>query len=395
MKLSGLNKEPMLEVLTESMVPGSKSTLTDLGTYLPEEASLKQHEYYATPLEDLEALGFIGRVKHYDWTLEGVGLLVIGVIVLLFTIGAKLNQGKVESFIKAIRPTLDENFAQVGVNDKDLYIKDSANDFVSYATGRINIKSLFFEFKLTPRQNLLQYFFESVFSAFFEAIPTPNDSVDITLQFHSDAQVAPFTFAIVNKDGMNKARADNYYLSLSKTVEDETLLPVNFVFMSESAELNKSLVTPELTQLLGKSGKILKYFAVSDLPSSKPTTEAQYANATSKIHVKLDLHNDKQSLETINELLSELIKLADVIAAPYVLKADQQKKIIATRTQELTKLQKSIQDAKDEELRDAKLEAEREARRNNGLSRDEQDKLDKKMREKRERRLRNRMNKRG
>lgn len=327
--------------------------------------------------------------------MEGVAVLLIGAIVLLFTVGAKLNQGKVDSFFAALRDILNENFAQVGVNGEKLYIKDSANEFVGYATGRVNVKSVLFNFKLTPRQNLLQYFFESLFSAFFAAIPAPNDTVDLTLQFHSDAQVAPFTFAIVNKDGMNKAREENYYLSLSKTVEDENLLPINYVFMSESAELNTNLVTPELTQTLRKSGKILKYLAVSDLPSAKPTKTSQYANTTTKIHVKLDLRTDSQSLKTINELVAELLKLADVIAAPYVLKPDQQKKINITRTQELTKLQKSIQDAKDEELREAKLEAEREARRNNGLSRDEQEKLDRKMKEKRERRLKNKMNKRA
>ena len=40
MKLSGLNNCPKGLALTESMVPGSRSTRTDLGTYLPPVASL-------------------------------------------------------------------------------------------------------------------------------------------------------------------------------------------------------------------------------------------------------------------------------------------------------------------------------------------------------------------
>lgn len=39
-KLSGLNKLPNGPALTESIVPGSKSTKIALGTYLPPAASL-------------------------------------------------------------------------------------------------------------------------------------------------------------------------------------------------------------------------------------------------------------------------------------------------------------------------------------------------------------------
>lgn len=339
----------------------------------------------------MNELGVIGRITTYDWTLELVGLAIIGLIVLVFNFGAQINHYKVTRWLDSVYPVLNENFAQVGVKKGQSTIKDSAQSYTSYATGRVNVKGLVSRFTLIARQNFFLYLAELAMSFFFESIETPSDQVEVVLNFIDAEKLNKFIFAVVNKDGMSKARENNYYLSLTKTTESSKL-PLQFVFMSESTELNENLVTPELLAALEKSSGILDYLAVTDLPADKPTTEAEFVSEP-KIKLLLSLQTDAKSLAAAKDLISEVLNLADRVVK-FSLKADQQKKINNVRVNELNKIKKAIADAKAEELKELKLEAERKARRESKLSPEEQDKLDKKKKEKRERRAKNRMVKR-
>ncbi|KAH3671172.1 hypothetical protein WICMUC_004768 [Wickerhamomyces mucosus] len=351
-----------------------------------------QADYYKTPLDQLNELGLLGRIKLYDWHLEFIGLGLILTIILLFQIGAYLNQSKVSKILKSLTPLLDENFHQVGISDEKLFIKDSIQSFTSYATGRINISNLKINFKLAPRQNLIQYLLESIIGIFFpDWIEIPSDSIEIIIKPLNKIQ--PFIFAIVNKEGMNKFRDDNYFLSLTKI--SETIFSNNYVFMSESNELNENLINKDLIKILSDNStdKILKYLAITDLPSNKPIKESDFTNDNNQLILKLNLLTDSKSLSIINSLVDQLIKLSDQLIK-FQLKLDQQKKINNVRSNELIKLQKIIQDLKDEELKEQKLEIEKQIKKNSKLSPDELDKLEKRQKEKKERRQRNKLTKR-
>jgi hypothetical protein len=332
-------------------------------------------------------------VKLYDWRGELAGLGLVAFLILLFVLGAKRNQTVATSFIKAIKPTLDENFHQVGVSSDELYIKDSAQVFTSYATGRINIAGLTVKINLASRQNLFFYLTELIVSNFFDSIPPPEDQAFVIAKPHKDTKIGNYIFAIVNKEGMNLARESNYFLSLTKTTESPEL-PVEFVFMSESAELNSALITPELTSALSRSGKFLKYLAITDLGVEKPTTVKGFESSPELI-LSLTPKADSTSLAAIKELVEQLIALADR-ASKFQLKTDQQKKINNVRSAEIAKIEKAIQERKNEELKEQRLEAEKEARRNLAkISPEAQEKLDKKQREKRERRAKSKQIKRA
>jgi hypothetical protein len=339
----------------------------------------------------LSELGLLGRVKAYDWTLEIVGIVIIIVIFALFNFGVYLNKSKVNSWLSAVQPVLEENFAQVGVKKGQLIYKDSAVLYTSYATGRVNIKFLTSLFSLISRQNYFLYLTELAISAFTEVVPTPKDSVEVSIAFHDAEKLSKFIFAIVQKDGMSKAREDRYYLSLTKTTESSKL-PNEYVFMSESTELNENLVTDDLKDALSQASGILKFLAVTDLPAEKPVTEEEFVSIP-KMKLLLTLKTDSKSLAAAQNLIRETINLADRVSK-YSLKLEQQKKISSVRTNEVNKIKKAIAEAKAEELREQKLEAERKARRESKLSSEEQDKLDQKKKEKRERRARNKMTKR-
>lgn len=312
-------------------------------------------------------------------------------MISLFNFGAYLNHLKVTKFLNAIKPTLEENFAQVGVKKDQLALKDSAQLFTSYATGRLNIDGFYARFSLIARQNIVVHVVEWALGTFTESIPVPTDEVEITVKLSDAEKLNKYIFALVNKDGMSKARENNYYLSLTKTTESSAI-PHQYVFMSESAELNDNLVSEELKQALKESDSFLKYIAITDLPSEKPLSEEEFISVP-KIKMVLSLKTDSKSLASANALVREVIVLADKIFK-FQLKADQQKKINNVRINELNKIKKAIADAKAEELREMKLEAERKARRESTLSPEEQDKLDQKKKEKKERRAMKKMSKR-
>ncbi|CCH41758.1 Coiled-coil domain-containing protein [Wickerhamomyces ciferrii] len=375
---------------TNNGAANTQSAVTQSGAASSSPATVSAYEadYYNTPYDDLVALGFLGRVKAYDWHLELIGLGLIGVLVLLFLFGSQQNQSTVNTWIKGVRPVLDENFYQVGVKEDQLLIKDTPQTFTTYASGRVNISGLLINFGLVSRQNYFMYIFESIASNFFESIKPQEDIVEVKIKPFPNEKINNFIFGIVNKNDMGATRNDNYYLSLTKTTESASL-PQEFVFMSESTELNERLFTEELKEVLNKSGKILKYLAISDLPSVRPVSEDEFKSSPHLI-LKLSLKTDKQSLETSKNLIDQLIKLTDTINK-FQLKHDSLKKINGVRTNEVNKIKKAIEEQKAEDLKEQKLEEERENRRNLAkLSPEEQDKLEKKQREKRERRARNR-----
>ncbi len=347
-----------------------------------------QSHYYSTDYEKLVELGFLGRVKLYDWHLEFAALGIIAVLVLFYQLGSFQNKSIVDTWIKGVRPVLDENFYQVGVKEDQLLIKDGAQLYTTYASGRINISGLLINFGLISRQNYFVYVFESFLSNFFESIKPQQDIAEIKIKPFPNEKINNFIFAVVNKDGMNETRNDNYYLSLTKTSESASL-PREFVFMSESNELNEALLTEEFKAVLSKAGKVLKYFAITDLPQTKPVSESEYKSAPHLV-LKLNLKTDRESVETSKALIEQLIKFSDLITK-FQLKHDSAKKINGVRNTELAKIKKAIEEQKLEELKEQKLEQERNARRDLAkLSPEEQAKFDKKQREKRERRQRNR-----
>lgn len=313
---------------------------------------------------------------------------IIGVLVLFFLLGSYQNKTTVDNWIKGIRPVLDENFYQVGVKEDQLLIKDSPQLYTTYASGRLNISGLLISFGLISRQNYFVYIFENIVSNFFESIKPQEDVVEIKIKPFPNEKINNFIFAVVNKEGMNETRNDNYYLSLTKTSES-TALPREFVFMSESTDLNEKLLTEEFKTALSNAGDVLKYFAITDLPQVKPVAENEFKSAPHLV-LKLHLKTDKKSIETSKALIDQLIKFADLLTK-FQLKHDSAKKINGVRTTELGKIKKAIEEQKAEELREQKLEQNRSARRDLAkLSPEEQEKIDKKQREKRERRQRNR-----
>ncbi|ODV93636.1 hypothetical protein PACTADRAFT_35395 [Pachysolen tannophilus NRRL Y-2460] len=327
--------------------------------------------YYDYSIDELKAMTILERLSIRDWNVEIFTLLITLGLVLIWKIGLTYNESKVKKWLTKHEQVFKDQFYQFGTSSNEIYIKDSAEDFASYATGRLNISHLNINFNLEPRHNMFFYIMEVIFSFFVKAITKPEDKIElrITLDKFANDKIDECIWAIVNKEQMNKYRESNYYISLTKTSDSE-LLPREFVFMSEVPDLNEALFTKDLKDSIQNSGKILRFLAITDQPNDKPT-KIQDTRPFKRFILQLNFPSSEEEYENSKKLVNSFITLVDH-AVKKEFKPETIKKILKTREVEINKLKKIDEDLKKEEA-----EAKRIAKLKN-LSEEEQKKLEKK-----------------
>lgn len=331
-------------------------------------------------------MGLVNRIKISDWRLELITLSTILVFCVLFKIGDLYNQRKVKAYLSGVSEVFTNNFFQFGVAPDKLYVKDSAENYSSYASGRVNIAKVNLEFRLKPRHNLFVLLLETVMSFFTSNVQAPTDRVDIIITPSSDADYDNFISAIVSKIGMNEFRKFNYFLSLTKTT-DSDLLPQSFVFMSESSEFQEKLLSPEIKDALTlESASWLKYVAFTDQSIERPASLREYSPLR-RIIIATDVATSSAQTKQISEVLSGVFNLVDkLVAKEITFKSETLRKVVRTRENELAKWKRIEDEIKQEKLAEEKAKLKREERlRNRDLSEAEQIKLEKKAAEKRQR----------
>ena len=337
-------------------------------------------------LEELNAMTLFERVKLRDWRLELFTLGFIVIFIVLFKTGDFYNQSKVTTFLKSVQPTFAKQFFQFGVTPDKLYVKDSSENFSSYATGRLNIAKVDLKFTLAPRQNLFLWIMEHGFSIFTESVPTPQDKVEIVIT--PSGKYDNFIASIVSKLGMNDARKLNYFLSLCKTT-DSPNLPQSFVYMSEANEFQDKITTTDLRQALTlQSASYVKVIAFTDQAIVKPETLHEFIPQR-RVIIELSLTTNKEALKVINNVLDAVFNVVDKLSDQAItFKPETIKKVVKTREFEIEKLKKIEQELQNEKLAEEQARLKREEReRMRNMSREEQLRAEQKAQEKRQKKL--------
>lgn len=344
-------------------------------------------------LEELTAMTLYQRLLTHDWRLELFTLLFIAVFAVLYKFGDLYNLKKVASFLSGLRPVFENNFALYGVGEGKLYVKDSAEAFASYASGRENIQKVNINFRLAPRQNTIVWAMESVMSMFMESVVPPEDRVEIVVT--PSVEYEHFITAIVSKLGMDHYRKLNYYLSLTRTT-DSDLLPGTFVFMSEANEFQEKTFTDKLSESLTNADSFLKFVAFTDQPQEKPEVLRDLIPHR-RIVISCRLVSGKQQLAELSKLIEAVFDIVDQIASKEItFKIDAARKIIKAREAEIDKIKKVQEQIKQEALADEKAQLRKKERDEfKKLSRDEQLKAEQKAQEKKQRKAQKKMRVRG
>ena len=262
------------------------------------------------------------RTSPADFKTEAIILPFLLVIVGLHVWGRRKNKRKARSWIQAHAPVLEKEFAVVGfggrksptiddvqasgllkaMNSDELEIptellkEKTAQEYVTYATGRQNVAFLDIKLSLFKRYNPLTLIFEWIVSFFFDSVRTPTETMQATMyafdgkekdlipvpnqreQEALEARVKGlqssydgFVWAIVNKDYMRQLRDERYDISFTST-KDNPKLPPWATVMSESAEITDLLLTPDLIKAVEQAGDTaFDNLIITDQPVDKPT----------------------------------------------------------------------------------------------------------------------------
>lgn len=335
-------------------------------------------------------MSLVERLKIHDWRLELFTLFFIFAYAFAHKCGDLYNNSLVTGFLNGVRGAFEENFALYGVCEGKLFVKDSSENYSSYATGRDNIAKVNIDFRLAPRQNCFLWAIESVFSIFMDAVIPPEDRIHIEIIPSIDYE--HFITAIVSKLGMDHYRRVNYFLSLTRT-SDSKLLPESFVFMSEANEFQEKTFTEKLSSSLNANmASYLKFVAFTDQPQEKPEILRDLM-PNRRIVISMKLVNGKKQLEEISRLLDAVFDVVDEIASNKItFKPEAARKIIKAREAEIDKIKKIQLQIEQDAANDAKAEQKKKKRQEfKKLPRDEQLKAEQKAQEKKQRKAQKKM----
>ena len=171
----------------------------------------------------------------------------------------------------------------------DLLKEKTAQEFLSYASGRQNVAFTDFKILLLKRYNPMTLLVEWLLSFFFESQRAPSERIELTTYTFDGREKdlvpkAPFgdgtvkagnstydgfVWAVVHKEEMKYLRDDRYDLSLTFT-KDHAKLPPWATVMSESSEITEQFLTPDLLKAIEKAGDSFSHLIVSDQPLDKP-----------------------------------------------------------------------------------------------------------------------------
>ena len=171
----------------------------------------------------------------------------------------------------------------------DLLKEKTAQEFLSYATGRQNVAFTDLRIMLLKRYNPLTLLVEWLLSFFFDSARTPSERLEMTTYAFdgkekdlvpkspfSDGAVKAspstydgFVWAVIHKEEMKFLRDDRYDLSLTFT-KDHTRLPAWATVMSESSEITEQLLTSDLIKAISAAGDHFSHLIITDQPLDKP-----------------------------------------------------------------------------------------------------------------------------
>lgn len=339
------------------------------------------------------------RTEPKDFITEAIILPFILLVVLVHLWGTRKNRRKVKAWAKAHIPILESEFASVGFEranpaghaaaPEQALKKVAENEYLAYASGRLNIALLDVKIVLAKRFNPLMRIGEEIMGFFIESLPAPREVIAATVfcfdgseHMVSASQTTDkkekfkstfdgFVFAVVHKEKMKQLRDSRYDLSLTST-KDHAKLPAWATVMSESAEVTDALLTPELIDAVTQAGERLEALIVTDSPIDRPRTLNEL-EVKKRVSLALRVPASDDYAPTL-PLFRYFLRLPDLLAERAKFRPEALRRVRETRAQQLERIRKTSAEEGREERR-LKLEKEKREEREKrlkGMSADEQ-----------------------
>ncbi|PKX92781.1 CCDC47 family protein [Aspergillus novofumigatus IBT 16806] len=353
------------------------------------------------------------RTSPKDFMQEAMVMPLILLIVVFHLWGTRKNRRRAREWAQAHAPALQSEFAVVGfdgvhkstgeadsapaelISPESILKEKSAQEFVSYATGRQNVAFVDMSIKLPKRHNPIIYWSDYALSFFFDSWQAPTETFEaVAYTFdgrEKDLVPVPandtsslkvnnstydgFIWAVVHKNHMRKFRLDRYDASMTFT-KDNAKLPSWVTVMTESAEITDTLLTPELIQAIEKAGDSFRYFIVTDQPIDKPL-KIEETTPRKRIHYSVSLPSSASGYSATMPLFNQFLRFTDKLVASAHFRPEVMRKIKHVREEEIKKLRRADEEEKAEERRLAaeKIKKDERERLLRGMTAEEQRKF--------------------
>ncbi|KAK5148850.1 hypothetical protein LTR04_000424 [Oleoguttula sp. CCFEE 6159] len=375
------------------------------------------------------------RVSPSDFIVEAFVVPFILVLILVRVWGTRTNRRKAKAWIQAHAPVLQQEFASVGFGGRraptmdsvqaegvlkalesedtvipsELLKEKSANEYITYATGRQNIAFADIKLSMLKRYNPLSMLGEMILGFFFESWTTPSERMEATLYAfdgkESDLVPVPrarageeaeqrkrnanstydgFVWAVIHKDKMKTLRDDRYDISLT-TTKDHPKLPAWATVMSESPEITEAMLTPELVSAVTEAGEAMEALIITDQPIDQPKKlDETVPKKRVSLALALPSTNTASAHQPTLRLFNYFLRLPDHLVAAAHFRAEVMRRVRQTREDEIRKIRRVDEDEKADERRLLSDKAKKEKRDAllKGLTAEEQRKYLEKEREK-------------
>ena len=342
--------------------------------------------------------------------------------------GRRTNKAKAKAWLNAHQPALEKEYAQVGFVERtpptvqgednpdapkaprsdglaipaEVLKEKTAQEYVTYATGRQNVAFLDIRVLLFKRYNPATLLIEYILSFIFDAMQAPTEKVEATayafdgrendlvparsqeqleaIQAQGKAKSSvydPFVWAVVHKEEMKHLRDDRYDISLTST-RDHAKLPVFATTMSESAEITEQMLTPDLIKAVESAGDAFEYLIVTDQPLDKPQKlDETKSRKRLSLCLKVPSGVAAAAYKPTIPIFEFFLRLPDTLASSAHFRPEVRRKIMGTREGEQAKLRKADDEEKAEERRLENEKKKKELRdgKLKGMSAEEQKKF--------------------
>jgi hypothetical protein len=210
----------------------------------------------------------------YEW--EFVALAGVLVYIAAFFVGGRMNQTLANAWFDefaGVGKLIPSHFAATGLNaDPDSkFLKETANRFRFYASGRVKTRGMVVSLDLVPRQDLLSWVSSWLVGE--------EDTVTVEI-FMEPTEMSSFVFAVVPKNRRRRVQREARDLAAFSSVIGARKLPAGMSSLSvltDSDELVSRLLTDSVARLLSKHAPPLPKNRWVN-PDAAPSTPAASAD---------------------------------------------------------------------------------------------------------------------
>ncbi|KAF9247065.1 DUF1682-domain-containing protein [Melanogaster broomeanus] len=291
--------------------------------------------------------------------LQGYLLLALLLYTALALYGKSVNARKANALYTALLPLLSHHFS--APTSSSGLISDGPTDFFIFSTGRRALASLHSVFSLRPRQDPLNFIWQSLWRMYdLRYDPVDELSLDFLFDPKSASDVPDFVWAVVQKSELTGIKDERWDLTFTRTTEHPSL-PPTLSLMSEFADVSETLLKLPLTATTtlatlfssARTQAYLRSLSITDQPPERPLTVSSYLEEKSKSkRVVLNLRlPDVGEADEVLEMVEAVFALVDMLATgKVVFRPETRAKIKKVR-------EDTEKDIKQEELKEKTEEA--------------------------------------